>query len=59
MSTVEIYMEKIRDLLQIDNENLRLRESPTKGVFLEGVTERYIGVEDELYDYIQYAADNR
>lgn len=34
MSIVEIYMEKIRDLLDISKSNLKVRENKGKGIYL-------------------------
>ena len=44
VSYVEIYLEKIRDLLD-DNRlkvNLTIREDPIKGIYIAGVTEEYV-----------------
>ena len=32
----EIYMEKIQDLLKVENVNLKIREDPKKGIYIEG-----------------------
>ena len=42
VSLVEIYNEKVTDLLDLTRRNLKLRENKNKGVFIEHVTERYI-----------------
>ena len=42
VSLVEIYNEKVTDLLDLTRRNLKLRENRKKGVFIEHVTERYI-----------------
>ena len=39
---VEIYNEKVTDLLDLTRSNLKLRENKKKGVFIEHATERYI-----------------
>jgi len=36
---VEIYMEKIKDLLDITKNKLKIRESKAKGIYIENVTE--------------------
>eukprot|EP00300_Choanocystis_sp_HF-7_P030063 c38815_g1_i1.p1 GENE.c38815_g1_i1~~c38815_g1_i1.p1 ORF type:complete len:1260 (+),score=236.66 c38815_g1_i1:326-3781(+) len=36
-SYLEIYMERVNDLLNTDNQNLQVREHPTKGVFVQGL----------------------
>ncbi len=52
VSYVEIYMEKIRDLL--DNtrtkKDLTVREDKQKGVYIAGVTEEYVTNHRELLD---------
>jgi hypothetical protein len=35
-------MEKIRDLLDYEKDNLRVREDPRRGVWLEDLTEAYV-----------------
>jgi len=50
VSYVEIYMERIRDLLD-DNmvkTNLTVREDKTKGVYIVDVTEIYVTSYDEV-----------
>ena len=51
-SFVEIYMERIRDLLDDVgvNTNLQIREDPVKGIYIEGVTEEYITSPEEMLD---------
>ncbi|CAK9216672.1 unnamed protein product [Sphagnum jensenii] len=39
LSMVEIYMEKIRDLLDATKNNLQVKENRAKGIFIAGVTE--------------------
>ena len=43
VSYVEVYMERIRDLLDSRKDNLRLREDPRRGVWLEDVSEMFVG----------------
>lgn len=42
VSMIEIYMEKIRDLLDITKDNLKVHEEKNKGVYLGDLTEHYI-----------------
>jgi kinesin family protein 5 len=44
VSYVEIYLEKIRDLLDENRlkVNLTIREDPIKGIYIAGVTEEYV-----------------
>lgn len=50
VSYVEIYLEKIRDLLDVNRvkNNLTIREDKIKGVYIAGVTEEYVCSVEEL-----------
>ena len=37
MAFVQLYLESIQDLLDIESKDIRIREDPEKGVFLEGI----------------------
>ena len=37
-SMIEIYMEKVRDLLNVSAGNLRVRNNPARGAYVEGAT---------------------
>ena len=39
---IEIYNEKILDLLDLNKKDLKMRENKKNGVFIENVTEKYI-----------------
>ena len=58
VSYVEIYNEKIRDLMDHDKQNLRIRESPT-GVWIEDVTQTYVSSTEQVYKVMQTGGDNR
>eukprot|EP01132_Coremiostelium_polycephalum_P003999 gene3999-5001_t len=58
-SYIEIYMEKIRDLLDTRKDNLRVREEKGKGVWVEGTTEVYIYREDDILEVMRTGASNR
>lgn len=49
VSYVEIYLEKIRDLLDENRlkVNLTIREDPIKGIYIAGVTEEYVTSPEE------------
>ena len=49
VSMVEIYMEKIRDLIDPTKTDLKIREEKSKGVFIENVTEFSVSEEGEVY----------
>ena len=37
VSFIQLYLESIQDLLDIESKDIRIREDPDKGVYLEGV----------------------
>ncbi|XP_047070817.1 kinesin-like protein KIN-1 [Lolium rigidum] len=39
LSMVEIYLEKVRDLLDLSKDNLQIKESKSQGIFISGATE--------------------
>ncbi len=50
VSYIEIYMEKIRDLLDSNNVkvNLNIREDKVNGIYVAGVTEEYVTSQQEV-----------
>ena len=42
IAMIEIYNEKIIDLLSEERKYLKIRSNKTQGIFLGGVTEKYI-----------------
>ena len=59
VSMVEIYMEKIRDLIDPKKDYLRIHEEKGKGVYMQGVEEVYISSETEVYDLMKLGNSNR
>lgn len=59
VSIVEIYMEKIKDLIDISKNNLQIHESKEKGVYIDSLSEYYVSNESEVYDYIKIGNQNR
>jgi len=53
LSYVEIYKEKVRDLLDNKQKSVRIRQSNDRGVFLENVTNPYVINTKEIFDWIQ------
>jgi kinesin family member 5 len=45
----EIYNEKIRDLLDKSNINLKVAEEKGKGVYIQDITEHYVVSDEEIY----------
>lgn len=58
-SYIEIYMERIRDLLDTRKDNLKVREEKGKGVWVEGTSEVYIYREEDILDVINTGISNR
>ena len=58
---VEIYMEKIRDLLDETRlkVNLTIREDKVKGIYVADVTEEYVTSQEELLEIMAAGALNR
>ena len=48
VSYLEVYREVIRDLLDPAKSNLRVRESPQKGVYVDGLTQEFVSTEEEV-----------
>ena len=59
LSFVQIYLESIQDLLDIDSKEIRIREDPEKGVFLEGVQWVKCKSAEECYEVFHSGEINR
>jgi len=59
VSIVEIYNERIRDLLDPKRDNLKIHEDKARGVFIGEVTETYVGSEQEIFDIMKVGTYNR
>lgn len=59
VSIVEIYNERIKDLLDPKKDNLLVREDKARGVFIGEVTETYVGSEQEIFDAMRAGQYNR
>ncbi|PKY56924.1 kinesin-domain-containing protein [Rhizophagus irregularis] len=57
-SYMEIYMEKIRDLLNPKNDNLPIREKKNR-VYVKDLLEIYVGSVQELYEVIRRGGNSR
>lgn len=58
-SYMEIYMEKIQDLLDSSRVNLKVREEKAKGIWVEGLTDVYINSEQDILDVLRAGQANR
>lgn len=59
VSIIEIYMEKIKDLLDPTRNNLKVREDKIKGIYIEDLTEHYVQNDKEVLDLIETGTQNR
>lgn len=53
VSYMEIYMEKIRDLLAPQNDNLPIHEEKSRGVYVKGLLEIYVSSVQEVYEVMR------
>jgi kinesin family protein 5 len=59
VSYMEIYMEKIRDLLQPQNDNLPVHEEKSRGVYVKGLLEIYVSSVQEVYEVMRRGGEAR
>ncbi|DBA00017.1 TPA: hypothetical protein N0F65_002020 [Lagenidium giganteum] len=59
VSYIEIYLEKIRDLLEPSSSNLSVRESKERGVWVAGATEVCCASADEMMAVMRLGGANR
>ena len=59
VSMIEIYMEKVKDLIDCSRSNLNVREDKSKGVYIEDLTEHYAISDEEVMDLMRIGNDNR
>ena len=57
-SVVEVYMEKIRDLMDLQRDNLKIREK-NNDIYIEDVSEHYVTNFEEVQFYLKVANANR
>ncbi|KAG8797306.1 hypothetical protein FRC17_007786, partial [Serendipita sp. 399] len=53
VSYMEIYLEKIRDLLAPQNDNLQIHEEKSKGVYVKGLSDYYVSNAQEVYEIMR------
>ncbi|KAL9075405.1 MAG: hypothetical protein Q9157_004030 [Trypethelium eluteriae] len=53
VSYMEIYMERIRDLMAPHNDNLPVHEEKNRGVYVKGLLEIYVGSVAEVYEVMR------
>lgn len=59
VSYMEIYMEKIRDLLAPQNDNLPVHEEKNRGVYVKGLLEIYVSSVQEVYEVLRRGGNSR
>ncbi|XP_072772010.1 kinesin family member 5Aa [Nerophis lumbriciformis] len=59
VSYFEIYMDKIRDLLDVTKTNLSVHEDKNRVPYVKGCTERFVSSPDEVMDLIDEGKSNR
>ncbi|XP_076291967.1 kinesin heavy chain isoform X1 [Lasioglossum baleicum] len=59
ISYFEIYMDKIRDLLDVSKVNLSVHEDKNRVPFVKGATERFVSSPEEVFEVIEEGKSNR
>uniref|UniRef100_A0A5K3ES86 Kinesin heavy chain n=1 Tax=Mesocestoides corti TaxID=53468 RepID=A0A5K3ES86_MESCO len=59
VSYFEIYLDKIRDLLDVSKSNLSVHEDKDRVPYVKGATERFVSTPEEVFDVIDEGKANR
>ncbi|KAI0233866.1 hypothetical protein L0F63_001645 [Massospora cicadina] len=59
VSYMEIYMERIRDLLNPRNDNLSIHEEKNRGIYVKGLLEVYVSSIEEVYQVMRQGSSSR
>ncbi|XP_066984247.1 kinesin heavy chain-like isoform X2 [Macrobrachium rosenbergii] len=59
VSYFEIYLDKIRDLLDVSKVNLAVHEDKNRVPFVKGATERFVSSPEEVFEVIELGKSNR
>ena len=59
VSYMEIYMERIRDLLAPQNDNLPVHEEKARGVYVKGLLEIYVSSVQEVFEVMRRGGSAR
>jgi kinesin family protein 5 len=59
VSYFEIYMDKIRDLLDVSKTNLSVHEDKNRVPYVKGATERFVTTPEEVFEVIEEGKSNR
>lgn len=58
-SMLEIYKERLRDLLSFESVELKIKESPIRSVYVEGLSENCVICEEEFMELIERGEKDR
>lgn len=58
-SMLEIYKETLKDLLGNNCSNLKIKESPLRGIYVQGLSEEYVCCEEEMMEILSLGESNR
>ena len=59
VSYCEIYLEKIKDLIDPHRKNLKIHEDKVKGVYIGDLSETYVSSEAEVHELMKLGGENR
>lgn len=59
VSYFEIYLDKIRDLLDVSKTNLSVHEDKNRVPYVKGATERFVTTPEEVFEVIEEGKSNR
>ena len=59
VSMIEIYQEKIRDLIDLSKVNLNIREDSIKGIYVDGVSEHYVARPNDILELLAIGSSHR
>ncbi|KZV90266.1 kinesin-domain-containing protein [Exidia glandulosa HHB12029] len=59
VSYMEIYLERIKDLLAPQNDNLPIHEEKSKGVYIKGLSDYYVSNAREVYEIMRQGGASR
>jgi len=59
ISYLEIYMERIKDLLDSNNSNLRIRQNAQKGVFVDNISDPYVYSPEDIFECLEHGQMSR
>jgi len=58
-SLFEVYREQLRDLLDPSNVNLKVKETPRHGVYVNGLTQEFVAHENDVWELLRLGCRSR